>query len=172
MVQYDLNLAEQIFGKSFNDNNEFANFIYQILYEKDLIEQFLDKQELIWRKENVAKDGREMFNEVWKDVTDEYKDRIKHSLVGTENISLGYVADVIKNEVGQDIPNECENKHQIIYLHGGKNGNGNWQKYLEDIKMILEQLIDCGIGEFENAYLVKFDIDVADDVWYIWIGVN
>ena len=122
----------------------------------------------------VAKDGREMFNEVWNNVTDDYIERVKICLLGTEEnrFTCEYVADVIKNEVGQNIPNENESNHKVIYLHGGKNGDGNWIEYFNDISNIFEKLTIKTLGGFKTANLIKWDVDVADDVFCVWIGVN
>lgn len=134
-------------------------------WKKDMIER---------RKEEVAEDGRKMYNEVWKDVTDEYIDRINKSLVGTEdnNFSCGYVADVIVNECGNNIPNEYQNKCQVIFVHGGKNGGGKWNEYLVDALSLFNKLKSKEFGGFNDVYLIKWDVDVADDVFYMWIGVN
>ena len=122
------------------------------------------------RKKNVVKDGHEMFNETWQDVTDDCIERVKKCLSGCDEnrFSVGYVADVIKNEVGQDIPNEYEHSHKVIYIHGGKNGDGDWVNYMMDVTSIIFRLSK----EFKNVYLIKWDVDVADDVFYIWIGVE
>lgn len=125
------------------------------------------------RKQEVAEDGRK-YGETWKDVTDEYIDRVNKSLAGTEEnrFSCGYVADVIADELGHEIPNEYQNKRQIIYIHGGKNGSGKWNEYLVNALGIFNRLTKENIGGFNNVYLIKWDVDVADDVFYMWIGVN
>ena len=173
MVKYDLDIAKQIFGKSFQNEEEIITYIQEKGLEDKLVNQFLNKHELLWRQEEVVKDG-EKYKEIWEDITDlnMYKERINLCLLGTENISCGYIADVIKDEVGQDIPNEYQSKRQVIFLHGGKNGDGEWKKYIQDVSKIFEKLTIETIGGFKKAYLIDWTVDVADDVWYMWIGVK
>lgn len=133
-------------------------------WKRDMIER---------RKEEVAEDGRK-YSETWKDITDEYIDRVNKSLAGTEenHFSCGYVADVIVDELGHEIPNEYQNKRQVIFIHGGKNGDGEWNEYLVDALSLFNKLKSKEFGGFNDVYLCKWDVDVADDVFYMWIGVN
>ena len=171
---YDLKIAEEIFGKHFDNQDEVIKYIEEKTLQNEQVTKFLDVHKKIWRKEECAEDGRKMYNEVWKDVTDEYIDRINKSLEGTEEnrFGCGYVADVIVDECDNNIPNEYCDKHQVIYLHGGKNGNGKWNEYLVDMLSIVNKLKSKEYGGFNDVYLCKWDVDVADDVFYIWIGVN
>lgn len=173
-TNFDFELAKKYLGKSFETEEQIGDYIREKGLEDESVKKFYDEQEKIWRKEEVTKDGKEMYNEEWVDVTDEYIERIKKCLIGTEDnrFSCGYVADVVKNELGQPIPNEYQDKHQIIFIHGGKNGSGEWKDYLQDAYNIFRRLTNKDCGRFKNAYLIKWDVDVADDVFYMWIGVN
>ncbi len=125
-------------------------------------------------QEWAAKTGREEYNEVWKECTILFKDKIEKCLVGTEDdkFKLEYVAEVIENEVGQPVPNEYEKQHFVILLTAGKNGDGDWVNYLIDAHNIFDDLMDPDIGGFEKAYLIKWENDCADDVSYLYIGVR
>lgn len=78
------------------------------------------------------------------------------------------VAEAIENSVGQKIPNEYQDKYWIIDCHMGKNGNGEWSEYFEDIKKVFKNLKE----KFERVWLIKWDCDCADDVSYPMIGVS
>lgn len=53
--------------------------------------------------------------------------------------------------------------YYVAKFYGGLNGAGNWRNYLRDIqKLVAEQ----------KAYVIKLDVDVADDVWTLYIGIN
>lgn len=171
-MTYDLRIAEEVFGKQFKDVEEIKDYIEEKTLEDEKVKQFLDIHEKIWRKEEVAEDGRKMYSEVWKDVTDFYIDRVKECLEGIEDnrFSCGYVADVLFDEVGQIVPDE--NRHKIIFIHGGKNGDGKWNEYLVDALSLFNKLKSKEYGGFNDVYLIKWDVDVADDVFYMWIGVK
>ena len=61
-----------------------------------------------------------------------------------------------------------DSRHTIIYLSAGKNGPGNWLDYLDDLKSLFVNLNRY----FDDAWLVKIDNDVKDDVHDIFIGVT
>lgn len=52
--------------------------------------------------------------------------------------------------------------HYIAIFHGGLNGNGEWDKYLEDMIHIIRSI--------KGSYIIKLDVDVPDDVWNLTIG--
>lgn len=53
--------------------------------------------------------------------------------------------------------------HYVAKFYGGLNGAGNWRNYLRDIqKLVAEQ----------KAYIIKLDVDVPDDVWTLYVGIN
>lgn len=125
-------------------------------------------------QEWAAKTGREEYNEVWKECTILFKDRIEKCLVGTEDnkFKLEYVAEVIEDETGASLPNEYEDRRYIALITAGKNGDGDWVDYLIDAHNIFTDLTDPDVGGFEKAYLVKWENDCADDVSYLYIGLK
>ena len=125
-------------------------------------------------QEWAAKTGREEYNEVWKECTILFKDKIEKCLVGTEDdkFKLEYVAEVIEDETGTSLPNEYEDHRYIALLTAGKNGDGDWIDYLIDAHNIFADLTDPDVGGFEKAYLVKWENDCADDISYLYIGLK
>ena len=125
-------------------------------------------------QEWAAKTGREEYNEVWKECTILFKDKIEKCLVGTEDdkFKLEYVAEVIEDETGASLPNEYEDHRYIALLTAGKNGDGDWIDYLIDAHNIFADLTDPDVGGFEKAYLVKWENDCADDISYLYIGLK
>lgn len=125
-------------------------------------------------QEWAAKTGREEYNEVWKECTILFKDKIEKCLDGTEDdkFKLEYVAEVIEDETGASLPNEYEGRRYIALLTAGKNGDGDWIDYLIDAHNIFADLTDPDVGGFEKAYLVKWENDCADDVSYLYIGLK
>ena len=125
-------------------------------------------------QEWAAKTGREEYNEVWKECTILFKDRIEKCLTGTEDdkFKLEYVAEVIEDETGASLPNEYEDRRYIALITAGKNGGGDWTNYLLDAYNIFVDLTNPRVGGFEKAYLVKWENDCADDVSYLYIGLK
>ena len=112
-------------------------------------------------QEWAAKTGREEYNEVWKECTILFKDKIEKCLDGTEDdkFKLEYVAEVIEDETGASLPNEYEDRRYIALITAGKNGDGDWIDYLIDAHNIFADLTDPDVGGFEKAYLVKCEND-------------
>lgn len=52
--------------------------------------------------------------------------------------------------------------YYIAEIYGGLNGNGEWVKYLEDIKYILSKIKD--------SWVIDLSCDCADDVWTLKVG--
>ena len=125
-------------------------------------------------QEWAAKTGREEYNEVWKECTILFKDKIEKCLTGAEDdkFKLEYVAEVIEDETGASLPNEYEDRRYIALITAGKNGDGDWIDYLIDAHNIFADLTDPDVGGFEKAYLVKWENDCADDVSYLYIGLK
>lgn len=61
-----------------------------------------------------------------------------------------------------------DNKHYIVCLGGGKNGNGEWVNYFDDLKDTFESLKN----EFGKVWLIKLENDCLDDVHYPYIGLE
>ena len=53
--------------------------------------------------------------------------------------------------------------HYVAKFYGGLNGSGNWRNYLKDIQKLVAG---------EKAYIIKLDVDVPDDVWTLYVGIN
>lgn len=125
-------------------------------------------------QEWAAETGRKEYNEVWKECTILFKDKIEKCLVGTEDdkFKLEYVAEVIEDETGASLPNEYEGRRYIALLTAGKNGDGDWIDYLIDAHNIFADLTDPDVGGFDKAYMVKWENDCADDVSYLYIGLK
>lgn len=125
-------------------------------------------------QEWAAETGRKEYNEVWKECTILFKDKIEKCLVGTEDdkFKLEYVAEVIEDETGASLPNEYEDRRYIALLTAGKNGDGDWIDYLIDAHNIFADLTDPDVGGFNKAYLVKWENDCADDISYLYIGLK
>lgn len=61
--------------------------------------------------------------------------------------------------------------HFIVGLHGGKNGNGDWNDYL----FHLNKLFDREYYEkqnIENIWLIQLINDCPDDVHDVYIGLS
>ena len=174
-IFYDLTLAEETFGKHFEKVEELIDFLEKYVEEHgsedERFSAFIAYHQKIWRKEAVKDDGARMYNEQWNDVTDDYIEQVKTALLRTDklnNFSCGYIADVVENELGEPVTD----KYKVIYIHGGRNGKGNWISYSEDIAKLFVSLVNPATGGFDSAWLLKTDVDVADDVFYMWIGVK
>ena len=58
-------------------------------------------------------------------------------------------------------------------LHGGRNGDGNWNEYLQTLAIFTVELIDMlrvAYGENADVWLVDLKNDCADDVFYPVFG--
>lgn len=51
---------------------------------------------------------------------------------------------------------------------GGLNGCGEWSKYFEDLSDLIRMLY----GYFDDIWLIKLDVDVLDDVFYAYVGLE
>ena len=46
--------------------------------------------------------------------------------------AIDYIAEVIKDEVGDDLPSECIDKYYILKMYMGENGGGKWENYFSE----------------------------------------
>ena len=53
--------------------------------------------------------------------------------------------------------------HYVVKLHGGLNGSGDWQLYLDDVKQLMKNISN-------NCWLVCLNNNCLDDVFDIEIG--
>lgn len=51
-----------------------------------------------------------------------------------------------------------------VSISGGDNGHGRFSNYLEDVKHIIDQ--------FDRTWLIKWENDCPDDVWYLKFGIE
>ena len=63
---------------------------------------------------------------------------------------------------------ENEETYSIVEITGGLNGNGDWENYFNDLKILVSSLKK----QFKKVYLVKIVNDCLDDVFYAEIGVK
>ena len=99
----------------------------------------------------------EQSGEVWKE-TNVLDNELKQYETDekTSNIRLDKVFAV---SFGHD-----EYVHYVAKFYGGLNGDGKWIDYIQDIQKILK-------GE-KDSYIIKLDVDVPDDVWTLYIGLQ
>ena len=84
------------------------------------------------------------------------KSKIFSALAGTS-----YSVDEINS-----ISDYENNIHHIVALSSGKNGNGNWIDYIDDLKkMFLFMEI-----EFEKVWMIELKYDCPDDVYTVYVG--
>lgn len=60
-----------------------------------------------------------------------------------------------------------DNGYDSFVIAGGLNGRGIWSNYFEALAKMMFQIE----LRFPNAFVVKIDNDVVDDVFYITIGI-
>ena len=103
------------------------------------------------------------YGETWTKITDDdVITRVTKSLAGCEwsNLKLDFVAKVEGSE------------HLVVHLYGGRNGCGEWNKYLVDLLSTFNKLKEESIGAFKNVWLISLKNDCADDVFDVYIGVR
>ena len=104
------------------------------------------------------------YGETWTKVTDDdVITRVTKSLNGCEECSKLKVDFVAKVEGSE---------HLVIHLYGGRNGCGEWNKYLVDLLSTINKLTDESIGAFKRVWLISLKNDCADDVFDVYIGVR
>lgn len=110
------------------------------------------------------------FGETWKKVKGEKLARILPCFEGFEEnkFRLDTFSEVIKDELGEPIPNEYQDTHYVLEISAGKNGPGDWIEYLADMISIMNKLKKI----FDDVYLIDWKNDCADDVSYARIAVG
>lgn len=111
------------------------------------------------------------FGETWKKVNDEdLIEKVKSCFEGFEEnkFRADSFSEVIKDEMGETIPNEYQDTHYIIEISAGKNGPGDWIEYLADMISIMNKLKKF----FDEVYLIDWKNDCADDVSYARVAVG
>lgn len=106
--------------------------------------------------EDKLKAYYEKYGEKW-DVTHKLDDNLKKYETDDKTSNMKLI------EVFTVTSKQDKEGHYVAKFYGGLNGAGNWRNYLKDIqKLIAEQ----------KAYIIKLDVDVPDDVWTLYIGIN
>lgn len=106
--------------------------------------------------EDKLKAYYEKYGEKW-DVTHELDDDLKKYETDDKTSNMKLI------EVFTVTSKQDKEGYYVAKFYGGLNGAGNWRNYLRDIqKLVAEQ----------KAYIVKLDVDVPDDVWTLYIGIN
>lgn len=108
------------------------------------------------------------YGETWTKITDDdVITRVTKSLEGCEwsNLKLDRVTKVVTKL-------EETEEHFSIHLNGGKNGSGEWNKYLVDLLSFINRLTDKNIGGFKKVWLISLKNDCPDDVFDVYIGVR
>ena len=103
------------------------------------------------------------YGETWTKITDDNViTKVTKSLAGCDssNLKLDFVAKVEGSE------------HFVIHLYGGKNGCGEWNKYLVDLLSFINKLKEKDISAFKEVWLISLKNDCADDVFDVYIGVR
>ena len=60
-----------------------------------------------------------------------------------------------------DVAKVSGGSHYIANFHGGCNGGGNWNDYLDEIKKAFKSL---------HWWMIKLENDCIDDIFYLTIG--
>ncbi len=61
---------------------------------------------------------------------------------------------------------EVSDKHIVMQIHGGCNGNGKWTDYVDVIKKLVEN-----ISERHECWIVQLINDCIDDTWFVDLGI-
>ncbi len=61
-----------------------------------------------------------------------------------------------------------EEKFIKIIIAGGENGFGKLSNYTSDINSLAYKLEK----EFSDVWLIKWENDVLDDIWYLELGIE
>lgn len=104
--------------------------------------------------EDELKKHYEQFGEKWN-TTHKLDDKLKKKLAfeNKSNLALVEVFEV-----------EGRDDHYIAKIYGGLNGSGEWKNYLKDIQHI--------VNDIKNCYVIRLDVDVPDDVWTLYLGIQ
>ena len=103
------------------------------------------------------------YGETWIEISNgDVVTRVTKSLEGCEwsNLKLDSVSKVEESE------------HLVVHLYGGRNGSGEWNKYLVDLLSFINRLKDESIGAFKEVWLISLKNDCPDDVFDVYIGVR
>lgn len=106
--------------------------------------------------EDELKKQYEKYGEKWEP-THKLDDALKHYETDEKTSNMKLI------EVFAVSSEHSKGVHYVAKFYGGLNGSGKWSTYLKDIKSLI-------VGT--KAYIIKLDVDVPDDVWTLYIGIN
>lgn len=107
-------------------------------------------------EEDALKAYYEKYGEKWEP-SHKLDDALKHYETDEKTSNMKLI------EVFAVSSEHSKGVHYVAKFYGGLNGAGNWRNYLRDIqKLVAEQ----------KAYIIKLDVDVPDDVWTLYVGIN
>ena len=107
------------------------------------------------------------YDESWNIITDEALiNRIKLAFTGTdpENRFEPYDFYVTGNTFDNG-------SHYIIRVYAGQNGSGNWNSYMQDMKLIFDNLTN-NICNFKDAWLIEWKNSCGNDTSVALIGID
>lgn len=134
----------------FNDDND--DRLYESLFSKKVYFTESQIKNIVEKEKYIDND----FNEKWVKLP---KDSEMYKLVDSDTS----FRDECYSHFGiVDVAEVQGDTHYIAIFHGGLNGNGEWDKYLEDMIHIIRSI--------KGSYIIKLDVDVPDDVWNLTIG--
>lgn len=70
------------------------------------------------------------------------------------------IAQVIKDELGNDLPNEYTDKYYIVKLYMGENGCGKWENYFSEMMGFVNNMK----GKGYDIWMIDWINDCLDDV--------
>ena len=97
----------------------------------------------------------------------------KEKIIEIVNKSIEKI-DATKCKSLSIVENLCQEKneypnHYIICVAGGLNGRGIWSNYFEIFAKLMFQIESY---YNEKPFILKVENDVADDVFYLFIGIH
>lgn len=130
--------------------------------KKDFDEKILTK-ELENARLEAEREGKE-FNELWVPIYDkELKEKIDNCFEVVKEFPWT-CEEIYKAEYS--LPDKIRCNHLILKVSGGKNGNGNWNNYLNEMNKIFSNLKNF----FNDVWLIDWKNDCLDDISYARIG--
>ena len=83
-----------------------------------------------------------------------------------ENVIRGLIEKTLPRTYSKITLDEIINKnnHYVVTFHGGLNGYGRLHNYLNDVQEIINQ--------FDNVWLISWNNDCLDDIWFLKIGIQ